>query len=1136
MVYAISAGESIHDPGPITIGIFKDLGWYGMNGIITIFSPKGGESWPTGSKQDVFWDANALSGNVKVELYKGGVNWQTINSSIPADSGTCLWSISSSLEAGSDYKVRITSLSSPSIWGESQGYFNIITTPTCQSPVVLNLGASFMDDTRKYIDNCNRYYVNGTEYQYKYGKEAVHSFTLNSQKSISINTNLMDYNASGGALSLFVTTLCSSSTNSSGIAVLDREDGTINLDLPSGTYYIIVDSKIGDEGEYRLTLNEVCPTLSTPGPLSPSCGTSVSTTTPTLTWTNVANESGYVVKIFSGGSCSGTPIHTSSQLGANVTSYVVPAGILQNGQTYSWQVQAKGDGATYCDSDWSTCCPFTVSVDTTPPDTSITGGPSGTITYNNPSFAFTGTDNVTPTANLVYATYLQGYDSGWSSFTSSTSRSYSNLPNGSYTFQVKAKDEARNEDPSPATRSFTITNTPPTANGQSVSTQKNTAKAITLTAADPDGDPLTFSIVAQPSHGSLSGSPPNVTYTPATNYTGSDSFTFKANDGKADSNVATVSITVTDALSGGEWAVVTPPAISADWQLFDVDFSSKDDGWAVGYDASNKKGILLHYSNSAWAEVILPAISSEWRANSIDFTSSSEGWIVGADNSTYMKGKGVLLQYSNNSWSKVTPPSVGTNWILVDTHFTSANDGWAIGYSWDTGRGVLLKYNGSWSEVKPDVMAAGYEFHAIHFSTSNEGWVVGNNAHEQKGLLLHYSNGSWVVVAPPNVSSNRWGLDGIYFINPNEGWAVGRDETNKAGVMLHYLNGSWATVALPSISSDWTVTSIHFTSSNEGWAAGSDYANNRGVLFHFLNGSWTPITPPDVSSDWELYAIHFTSPSKGWSVGYDLANKKGVLLKFASTSHCDFNGDGQADILWRNKTTGQNVVWFMDGTTYSNYAEFMQVTDTNWQIMGTGDFNGDGKTDVLWRNTSTGQNVVWLMDGVNYGGYAWLLEVADLNWEIVGTGDFNGDGKIDILWRNKVTGQNVVWFMDGATYSSYAELLQVTDTNWEIVGTGDFNSDGKVDILWRNKSTGQNVVWFMNGTTYSSYAELMQVTDTNWQIVGTGDFNSDGKTDILWRNKSTGQNVIWLTNGTAYSSYVELLQVTDINWEIVGPK
>ena len=87
----------------------------------------------------------------------------------------------------------------------------------------------------------------------------------------------------------------------------------------------------------------------------------------------------------------------------------------------------------------------------------------------------------------------------------------------------------------------------PVASNQSVTTTENTSIGITLTASDADSDPLTFSIVTAPAHGSLSGSAgaPNVTYKPTAGYSGPDSFTFKANDGTADSNVATVSITVT---------------------------------------------------------------------------------------------------------------------------------------------------------------------------------------------------------------------------------------------------------------------------------------------------------------------------------------------------------------------------------------------------------------------------------------------------------------------------------------------------------------------------------------------------------------------------------------------------------------
>ena len=115
----------------------------------------------------------------------------------------------------------------------------------------------------------------------------------------------------------------------------------------------------------------------------------------------------------------------------------------------------------------------------------------------------------------------------------------------------------------PATVSITVTavNHPPVADAQAVTTNEDTAKAITLTGSDPDGNPLTYSVVTQPAHGSLSGTAPNLTYTPAANYNGADSFTFKVNDGQADSAAATVSITVSavnDAPVANAQAVTTP--------------------------------------------------------------------------------------------------------------------------------------------------------------------------------------------------------------------------------------------------------------------------------------------------------------------------------------------------------------------------------------------------------------------------------------------------------------------------------------------------------------------------------------------------------------------------------------------------
>ena len=85
----------------------------------------------------------------------------------------------------------------------------------------------------------------------------------------------------------------------------------------------------------------------------------------------------------------------------------------------------------------------------------------------------------------------------------------------------------------------------PVATDDSRITAEDTPVDITLAGADPDGDPVTFALVAQPAHGTLTGNPPNLTYTPAANFFGTDSFTFKTNDGFADSTPATISLTVT---------------------------------------------------------------------------------------------------------------------------------------------------------------------------------------------------------------------------------------------------------------------------------------------------------------------------------------------------------------------------------------------------------------------------------------------------------------------------------------------------------------------------------------------------------------------------------------------------------------
>ena len=85
---------------------------------------------------------------------------------------------------------------------------------------------------------------------------------------------------------------------------------------------------------------------------------------------------------------------------------------------------------------------------------------------------------------------------------------------------------------------------PPVAVTQSVTTSENKPVTITLSASDADGDQLTYTIVSQPNYGILTGTPPNLIYTPNNKYAGNDTFSFKVNDGMIDSSIATISVFV----------------------------------------------------------------------------------------------------------------------------------------------------------------------------------------------------------------------------------------------------------------------------------------------------------------------------------------------------------------------------------------------------------------------------------------------------------------------------------------------------------------------------------------------------------------------------------------------------------------
>ena len=162
---------------------------------------------------------------------------------------------------------------------------------------------------------------------------------------------------------------------------------------------------------------------------------------------------------------------------------------------------------------------------------------------------------------------------------------------------------------------------PAIAADQSIATTVNTPAGITLSASSASGAGLTFRIVDAPLSGSLTGTAPNLTYTPNTNFGGTDSFTFVANDGVLDSNLATVGIAINPPAVPRAPVIVN--AASADGQNPDT---TGGIGASLSVLATDSGGDnLLVYS---WAETTgMPVLFNDNNSNSAQNTSVFFGGI-----------------------------------------------------------------------------------------------------------------------------------------------------------------------------------------------------------------------------------------------------------------------------------------------------------------------------------------------------------------------------------------------------------------------------------------------------------------------------------------------------------------------------
>jgi serralysin len=279
-----------------------------------------------------------------------------------------------------------------------------------------------------------------------------------------------------------------------------------------------------------------------------------------------------------------------------------------------------------------------------------------------------------------------------------------------------------------------------------------------------------------------------------------------------------------------------------------------------------------------------------------------------------------------------------------------------------------------------------------------------------------------------------------------------------------------------------------------------------------------------------------------WAVAYDAQHSRlamtpnvfvasGVDSGWRIGAADDFNGDGAADLLWRN-ADGVFSIWSSTGQGFAANTVVDGSVSKDWLLAATGDFDNDGKTDLLWRSASGGVITEWRSTGTGFDRNVAVQGGVDPALTLVGTGNFDSDGKDELIWRGG-DGAFQIWAVSGSTFSVVATEASVP-SDWSLAALGDFNGDGRDDIIWRH-ANGTFSEW-QAGAVAGQFHQNVYVDSTvgtGWSLESTGDFNGDGLDDLLWRDQG-GTFAIWQSTGSGFTPNVLVDSSVGVNWSLVG--
>src|SRR6266513_5904607 len=381
----------------------------------------------------------------------------------------------------------------------------------------------------------------------------------------------------------------------------------------------------------------------------------------------------------------------------------------------------------------------------------------------------------------------------------------------------------------------------------------------------------------------------------------------------------------------------------------------------------------------------------------------------------------------------ITPAALGDSYSLVPASFRTGNpppagrDEMLLAVDSPASGGVTL------NQVK------GWRFHVDFGTPANSTLGIGANHTPNAeitvaGFIDAFTNAAGFAIVPQNGTAQRVDTLGDKIMTPmvyqnrsgtESLWASGtvctdQNCTGPTAVRWYQFDVTGGTfLATPVQQQNWT-------NGSDGvwrWMPSIAVDENGNTAIGYSTSS--PAQDPSICYDGRLASHHLNDLAQGEALmiaggGHDTGPSRWGDYTMTTIDPSDHL------LFWHTNeyfaATGSGFTWS------TRVGKFQFPTRATPQVKS--DFNGDGKADILWQNSSTGQRVIWLMDGTALQSVVNLGTVAR-SWSIAGSSDFNGDGKADILWQNTSTGQRVILLMNGIAFQSVVNLGTVA-TSWSI--------------------------------------------------------------------------------------------------------